>query len=192
MRLFLALLFVCGFLTNTAVAQNLRPATPYIFQFGKTQSLIKRSLSPPTARSDFRWQDTFRLADVRLKPLKTSCEGGLPKIIPAPLTSRCRWPRSIEKSDEETKPRVYITGEVLRPGPVPLQQKINVVQAIAMAGGLGPFAARQRIQLHRKIDGANSIFVFDYNAYLSGNAADENITLRSGDIIIVPERGLLE
>ena len=66
------------------------------------------------------------------------------------------------------------------------------MQAIALAGGLGPFAARQRIQLHRKIAGVDSIFVFNYNTYLSGTQTDDNINLQSGDIIIVPERGLLE
>jgi len=67
-----------------------------------------------------------------------------------------------------------------------------VMQAIALAGGLGPFAAKQRVQLHRKINGADSIFIFDFNAYASGRDATDNINLQSGDIIIVPERGLLE
>jgi len=57
---------------------------------------------------------------------------------------------------------------------------------------LGPFAAKQRIQLHRKIDGVDSIFIFDYYAYTSGTNTADNINLRSGDIIIVPERGLFE
>ena len=43
------------------------------------------------------------------------------------------------------------------------------MQAIALAGGLGPFAAKQRIQLHRKIKGVDSIFIFDYNAYVAGH-----------------------
>jgi polysaccharide export outer membrane protein len=100
---------------------------------------------------------------------------------------------AVNKDDEDTtKPRIYITGEVLRPGPVLIKPRINVMQAIALAGGLGPFAARQRIQLHRKIAGVDSIFVFNYNTYLSGTQTDDNINLQSGDIIIVPERGLLE
>ena len=94
--------------------------------------------------------------------------------------------------EEETKPKVYVTGEVLRPGPYFVRPTINVMQAIALAGGLGPFAARQRIQLHRKIDGVDSIFIFDYYAYTSGTNTADNINLRSGDIIIVPERGLFE
>ena len=99
----------------------------------------------------------------------------------------------VNKDEEaETKPKVYVTGEVLKPGPYVIKPAINVMQAIALAGGLGPFAAKQRIQLHRKINGVDSIFIFDFNAYASGRDTAENINLKSGDIIIVPERGLLE
>src|SRR5262249_12869685 len=96
------------------------------------------------------------------------------------------------ETEEELKPKVYVTGEVLRPGPYFVRPTINVMQAIALAGGLGPFAAKQRIQLHRKINGVDSIFVFDYYSYTSGTNTADNINLQSGDIIIVPERGLFE
>ena len=43
-----------------------------------------------------------------------------------------------------------------------------MVQAIAMAGGLGQFAARKRIQIRRKINGVESTFVFDYAAFEAG------------------------
>jgi polysaccharide export outer membrane protein len=66
------------------------------------------------------------------------------------------------------------------------------MQAISLAGGLSPFAARQRIQIHRKVRGIDSIFVFDYNAFETGRIATDNINLQGGDIIIVPERGLFE
>jgi polysaccharide export outer membrane protein len=66
------------------------------------------------------------------------------------------------------------------------------VQAIAQAGGLGVFAAPQRIQIHRKVRGVDSIFLFDYNGYQAGTNATDDINLRAGDVIIVPERGLFE
>lgn len=93
----------------------------------------------------------------------------------------------------ESRPRVYISGEVLKPGPYSLKPPIDIAQAIALAGGLSPFAASRRIQIHRKVNGANSILVFDYKAFQNGTASpDSNVALRPGDVIIVPERGLLE
>src|ERR1035437_4523325 len=99
----------------------------------------------------------------------------------------------VNKDEEaETKPRVYVTGEVQKPGPYILRPSTNVVQALTQAGGPGIYAASRRIQIHRKIQGADSILLFDYNAYQAGTVSTDNINLRSGDIIIVPERGLLE
>jgi polysaccharide export outer membrane protein len=93
----------------------------------------------------------------------------------------------------ESRPRVYISGEVLKPGPYSLKPPIDVAQAIALAGGLSPFAASRRIQIHRKIRGADTILVFDYRAFQNGTAPpDSNVALRSGDVVIVPERGLFE
>jgi polysaccharide biosynthesis/export protein len=94
--------------------------------------------------------------------------------------------------EEDLKPKIFITGEVLRPGPFVMQQRLNVMQAIAVAGGFSPFAAKQRIQLRRKIDGVESIFVFNYNDFFSGRNFENNISLRAGDVIIVPEKGLFE
>ena len=82
---------------------------------------------------------------------------------------------------------------MLKPGPYPAKPPIDVAQAIALAGGLSPFAASRRIQIHRKVQGADTVLVFDYKAFQSGTGAPENnIRLQSGDVVIVPERGLLE
>ena len=60
------------------------------------------------------------------------------------------------KIDDEHKPRFFVTGEVNKPGPYLLRSGTSVVQAIAMAGGLGQFAARKRIQVRRKTNGIES------------------------------------
>jgi len=66
------------------------------------------------------------------------------------------------------------------------------MQAIAVAGGFSPFAAKKRIQVRRKINGVESIFVFNYDDFFAGANFDDNVNLRVGDVIIVPERGLFE
>src|SRR5262245_6311001 len=95
-------------------------------------------------------------------------------------------------TEEDLKPRLYITGEVLRPGFYVIRTKLDLLQAIALAGGFSPFAATRRIQVRRKINGAESIFVFNYNDFFSGTNLADNVSLRAGDVIIVPERGLFE
>src|ERR1700756_751336 len=51
--------------------------------------------------------------------------------------------------EDDLKPKIFITGEVQRPGPYPIRQATTLVQAISLAGGLGPFAAKKQIQVHR-------------------------------------------
>ncbi len=98
-----------------------------------------------------------------------------------------------EASADDQKPKIFITGEVVRPGSYLVVQKTTVMQAIALAGGVGPFAAKRRIQVRRRLPGGNEdIFMFDYRAYEAGQDLEGNITLRAGDVIMVPERGLLE
>ena len=94
--------------------------------------------------------------------------------------------------EDDLKPKIFITGEVLRPGPYPIRQATSLVQAISIAGGFGPFAAKKRIQVHRGSGSQEMIFGFDYKSYEAGQNLDSNIPLQPGDVIIVPERGILE
>jgi polysaccharide export outer membrane protein len=87
---------------------------------------------------------------------------------------------------------VFVTGEVNSPGQHAIQPSTNIMQAIALAGGFGPFAAKKRIQVRRTVKGEELVYNFDYNAFLHGYAVSHNIDLRSGDLIIVPERWLFE
>ena len=94
--------------------------------------------------------------------------------------------------EEDLKPKVFITGEVLRPGSYVVRQPTTLMQAIALAGGLGPFAAKRRIMVRRRGGPGEDIFMFDYRAYEAGQDLEGNITLHAGDVIMVPERGLFE
>lgn len=94
--------------------------------------------------------------------------------------------------EEDLKPKIFVTGEILRPGPYNVRQATTLVQAIALAGGLGPYAAKSRIQVHRGSGAQETIFLFDYKAYQAGIEPEKNIPLQAGDVIIVPERGILE
>jgi polysaccharide biosynthesis/export protein len=99
---------------------------------------------------------------------------------------------ALRTPEEDLKPRLYITGEVLRPGYYVIRTKIDIMQAIALAGGFSPFAAKRRIQVRRKINGTESIFVFNYDDFFYGTNLADNVGLFPGDVVIVPERGLFE
>jgi polysaccharide export outer membrane protein len=193
MRLLLALLFCCGFLTSAlAQLEPLRAGDTLQISVWQDPKLDRTIVVGPDGMISFPLAGHIKAGGLTPQALENVLRTRLQKNYSGPLDVTVAL-GSVNKDEAvETKPRVYVTGEVLRPGPYIVRPTINVMQVIALAGGLSPFAARQRIQLHRKINGVDSIFIFDYNGYASGRVATENINLQSGDIIIVPERGLLE
>lgn len=91
------------------------------------------------------------------------------------------------------QPRFYVLGQVANPGQFPLLTRMNVLQALAMAGGPGPFAATGRIQVrHSGSDGRTDVTLFDYDALDAGGRVAEMPALENGDVIFVPEAGLFE
>ncbi|MBK1719925.1 sugar transporter [Thiocystis violacea] len=83
--------------------------------------------------------------------------------------------------------RIYILGRVNKPGDFPLVTRdITVMQALAMAGGLTPFADEKKIKVLRTIDGLQRSIPFNYNKVRRGQDLEQNIRLLSGDVIVVP------
>jgi polysaccharide biosynthesis/export protein len=88
---------------------------------------------------------------------------------------------------------VYILGQVTAPGIQEVESGTTLLQAIALAGGPDRFAATKRIQLRRTdSSGQEKLFLFNYRAVERGGSIQSMITLREGDVIIVPERRLFE
>lgn len=82
--------------------------------------------------------------------------------------------------------RVYINGEVNRPGAYPLLPGMNVLQAITSAGGLGQFANGKKIYVLRTENGTQNKYPFNYKDVVEGRKPEQNILLKPGDTIIVP------
>ena len=81
---------------------------------------------------------------------------------------------------------VHVVGEVRGPGVFPIQTKINVLQVLAMAGGLDNFADRDEIKVYREEEGKIRIFTFNYDEVMDGERLEQNIRLVRGDIVVVP------
>lgn len=97
-------------------------------------------------------------------------------------------------TEEDVVFPVYVLGRVGDPGLREVEPGTTLLQAIALAGGLDPFAATKRIQLRRTDpqSGQERLFLFNYNAVERGGAIAQMIALREGDVILVPERRLFE
>jgi len=85
---------------------------------------------------------------------------------------------------------IFVLGRVNNPGKFSVNAKTSVLQGIAMAGGLNPFAKRNDIKVIRQ-DGGRSAdktqtFAFRYDDVADGKNLEQNILLQRGDVILVP------
>ena len=83
--------------------------------------------------------------------------------------------------------KIYVIGQVTKPGDFIVNPRVNVMQALSMAGGTTPFASLKDIMiLRRTADGQQSALPFHYNDVVHGKDLQQNIDLQAGDIVVVP------
>jgi polysaccharide export outer membrane protein len=82
--------------------------------------------------------------------------------------------------------RVYVLGQVQNPGQFIMNPTIDVIQALALAGGTTPFAELNEIKILRREGGSQRLIEFRYADMARGRNLEQNIILQSGDVIIVP------
>jgi polysaccharide export outer membrane protein len=87
---------------------------------------------------------------------------------------------------KETRSRkVFILGEVATPGMVPLTANMNLLQLIAIAGGLLEHADKKNIVVIRTENGQDTRLKFNYNDVVNGKNVKQNIQLQPGDTVVV-------
>ena len=82
--------------------------------------------------------------------------------------------------------RVYVTGEVTKPGAFPLQGNMTVLQALTSSGGFTQFAKTKGIYVLRTEDNKQVKHPFNYKDVVKGKHPELNIVLQPGDVIVVP------
>jgi polysaccharide biosynthesis/export protein len=82
--------------------------------------------------------------------------------------------------------KVFITGQVTRPGEFPLTSPRTVLQLIALAGGLTEYAESDKVTVMRTEGSATQTFRFNYKEVTKGKKIEQNILLKPGDTVVVP------
>ena len=81
--------------------------------------------------------------------------------------------------------KVFVLGEVGKPGAFPLTSEMNVLQLIASVGGLAEFADKKNVMILRIENGKERRFKFNYNEVIEGKNLQQNIMLQPGDTVLV-------
>ena len=86
---------------------------------------------------------------------------------------------------------VYVLGEVTKPGKYQLKSHATVLQAVAIAGGFTIYAAKNKMQVIRNVQGEDGVMreiriPARYDDLVSGTGAIRNFALKTGDVVVVP------
>ncbi len=81
--------------------------------------------------------------------------------------------------------KIFVVGEVNRPGPMALLPKMTALQAISTAGGVTQFADQKHAYVMRHEGEKDSTYPVNYRDLLRGDMHG-NVVLKAGDTIVVP------
>lgn len=82
--------------------------------------------------------------------------------------------------------KIYVLGEVNRPGEFRITRPLDVLQALTLAGGLTAYASQNKIKILRREGEEQIVLPLRYGDVRQGESLETNIRLRAGDVIIVP------
>jgi len=104
--------------------------------------------------------------------------------ITAALAQYIREPVVTVIVEEINNFKIYMIGEVARQGEVVLRRRTRLLQAIALAGGLTPYADKSKVTIIREENGREVRINVDYRRVATGERPESNIFLKPGDTIV--------
>ncbi len=144
----------------------------------REESLQREVLVRPDGRISFPLVGDLKVAGSTPAEIQAKLSKSLKKFIPDPVVTVV-----ITKVGGY---KIYIIGQVQKSGQYAVGRYLDVVQALALAGGLTPYAAESKIKIFRRENGVQKIIPFRYDAIKKGKGLKQNIILKSDDLIIVP------
>jgi len=123
------------------------------------------------------------VGDVRVSGMSPS---QIEETLAAELKKYVNEPRVTVTVAEVGSKTVYVAGEVQHPGAFPLVGPMDVLQLIAKAGGVTPYAHRKSVFVLRQINGKKEKVAVNYSRVFRGKNPEQNINLLPGDTVVVP------
>jgi polysaccharide biosynthesis/export protein len=142
----------------------------------KEEALTKQLSVLPDGKITFPLIGEVQAQGRTVAQLKQDIETRLLRFVPAPSLSVI--------VHQVNSLLIYVIGRVNQPGRFVLNGNINVLQALAMAGGLNSFAKRDGIKIFRNVKGKNVVYEFDYDDVSAGKNMSQNIVLMRGDVVV--------
>ncbi|MBN1105214.1 MAG: polysaccharide export protein [Deltaproteobacteria bacterium] len=184
-RFLLGLVFIgiTGALHSVSFAQQedlyrIGPKDTLIVSVWKDENLTRQIVVPPDGVISFPLVDDIKAKDMTVSELRKVLTERLSEFIPDPTVNVM-----LMTANSMT---AFVIGKVMKPGEFPIGMESNVMQILAMAGGLNPFAASTMILILRQAGGTTVKVPFNYEKVVKGEEIEQNILLRRGDVVVVP------
>jgi polysaccharide export outer membrane protein len=144
----------------------------------KDEALTRSCVVRPDGFISFPLAGEIPAAERTVSQLKAEMEAKLSRYVPGVVLSL--------EVKQINSLIIYVIGKVNNPGRFVLSVDVNVLQALATAGGLNVFAKRDMIKVYRQGTNETAIFPFDYDSVTEGKRLEQNIHLKRGDVVVIP------
>jgi polysaccharide export outer membrane protein len=178
-------LVLCGVVPLTAhaaapadAAYTVKPGDTLMVSVWKEPDLQGPVLVRPDGAFSFPLAGQLDARNKTVQELQQELTARLKKFISDPV---------VTVSIQDIKGNKVYVGQVQKPGDFVVNPRVDVMQALSMAGGTTPFAALGDIMILRRNDaGQQEALPFKYTDVVRGRNLQQNIMLQAGDVVVVP------
>jgi polysaccharide export outer membrane protein len=181
----IVLLLLCtGFSSGAHAQQAVQP--DYTLNAGDTldvsvykeEDLTKTVIVRPDGKFSFPLAGEITAVGRTIVQIEADITSRLLKYIPEAVVSAAV--KSLDGC------RIYVIGQVIKPGSFVMNPRMNVLQALSLAGGMTPFASVNDVIVLRGNGATQKVLQFHYGEVSKGRALNQNVMLESGDVLVVP------
>jgi len=144
----------------------------------KEKDLEKQVMVRPDGYFSFPLTGDIRAEGRTVEDIRREVANQVSRFVPDPVVSVSVL--------EARGSKVYVLGQVSRPGEFPVSSYVDVIQALSMAGGTTPFAQLDSIKILRRDGSTQQSISFSYSDVAAGRRLQQNIVLQPGDTVLVP------
>lgn len=164
--------------TASMPAYEVGPGDILIVSVWKEEGLEQEILIRPDGGMSFPLAGDIHAGGKTVAQLQKALANKIKQYIPDPVVTV-----SVRKIENN---KIFVVGKVNRPGEYIGTSYIDVMQALAMAGGLNAYASSNNIKILRRVNGNIKSMPFEYDEVAGGYKLKQNIILKSGDVVVVP------
>jgi polysaccharide export outer membrane protein len=144
----------------------------------KEIDLLRKTVVRPDGKFTFPLVGEVAAAGRSAEQVNADITARLKKYIPEPVVT-------VSVTGIEGN-RIYVIGQVNKPGAYVMNPQYTVLQAMSVAAGATPYAALNDIMILRGTGTGQKSIPFRYSDVSKGRNLEQNILLESGDVVVVP------